>query len=98
MRTGRIAISAALALVALAAVSPAARADDSQIKISEVYSDASAAGDADFIEFQLTTAGQTMVTGHHLYTFTAAGALLGDAPFPPARRAQPTPIPSARSW
>ena len=83
MTARRVLISLSLALAALVAGPAAARADDSLIRISEVYSDNSAAGDADFVEFQLTTAGQSMTTGHHLYWFGPTGTLLGDAPFPP---------------
>jgi type II secretory pathway pseudopilin PulG len=48
-----------LALIALLALSPLARADDSQIRISEVYSDGTAAH-RDFIELQLLADGQSI--------------------------------------
>ena len=52
----------ALTLVALGATASLARADDSQIRISEVYSDASA-NKNDFIELQLLADGQTIPAG-----------------------------------
>jgi hypothetical protein len=55
----RVLLVAGLALVALAAIAPIARADDSQIRISEVYSDASAAH-GDFVELQLMADGQAI--------------------------------------
>jgi hypothetical protein len=50
---------AALALVALGATASLARADDSQIRISEVYLDGTAAH-SDFIELQLLADGQAI--------------------------------------
>jgi hypothetical protein len=51
-----------LALIALGATASLARADDSQIRISEVYSDASA-NKTDFVELQLLADGQSIPAG-----------------------------------
>src|SRR5262249_21916393 len=53
----RILMAAGLAMVALGAMASIARADDSLIRISEIYSDGSAAH-KDFIELQLLADGQ----------------------------------------
>ncbi len=82
-RVKKLALGAALGLSAIAALAPAAQADDSLIRISEVYSDDSAAGDADFVEMQVTAAGQQIAAGHYLYWFGSTGTLLGSAQFPP---------------
>jgi hypothetical protein len=55
-------LAAGLALVALGATASLARADDSQIRISEVYSDGTTAHN-DFIELQLLADGQTPPPG-----------------------------------
>jgi hypothetical protein len=78
---GRIALTAALALVAFAATAPVAKADDSQIRISEVYSDASAAK-GDFVEFQLLADGQQFQSNHALRLYQANGAVLSTLFFP----------------
>jgi hypothetical protein len=67
----RILVAASLALVALGATASLARADDSQIRISEVYSDASLASHTDFLELQLLADGQS-IPG----TGTPAGAAI----------------------
>ena len=56
-RWKRLPLLAALTLLALGAIVPLARADDSQIRISEVYSDGSAAH-GDFVELQMLADAQ----------------------------------------
>jgi hypothetical protein len=70
------------ALFALAFAS-AARADDSQIKISEVYTDATA-GTGDFVELQLAAPGQQITAGHTLRTYLPNGNPIVSADFPAA--------------
>jgi hypothetical protein len=81
MTIRRIVVAAALALTLTVVLAPAARADDSQIRISEVYSDA-AATKGDFIEFQLAAAGQQLTAGHtfRLYNPNASAIISFDFP------------------
>jgi hypothetical protein len=72
MRGGRGIRSLGLASFAALALAPAALADDSQIKVSEVYSDASVA-QGDYIELQLAAAGQQIPAGHSIVLFNATG-------------------------
>jgi hypothetical protein len=57
----------------MAALAPVARADDSLIKVSEVYSDGSAAH-GDYVELQLAADGQQVPAGHQLVGFAANGS------------------------
>jgi hypothetical protein len=72
MRGGRTPWALALAFVASLALAPAAFAADSQIKISEVYSDGNttATGHGDYIELQLAAAGQQIPAGHSIVLWT----------------------------
>jgi hypothetical protein len=70
MRGGRALWSLGLAALACLILAPAAIADDSQIKISEVYSDGSSATHADFIELQLAAAGQAIPAAHSIVLWT----------------------------
>jgi hypothetical protein len=93
-RRRRLVLSAALALVAFAAMAPLARADDSQIKISEVYSDGTAAK-GDFIELQLMAGGQQIAAGRDLRIYNSnASAFQDSGAFPasnlPASESQRT--------
>lgn len=64
MRRGgkRFALAGALGVVAVVGFSSTALADDSQIRISKVYSDGSASH-GDFIELQMLADGQTLPSG-----------------------------------
>jgi hypothetical protein len=92
-RPWRFAPAAALVLIAFAAQASPASADDSQIKISEVYSDASVAK-GDFIEFQLMAAGQQIAAGRTLRLYNATGSASVSFVFPsstlPASESQRT--------
>lgn len=92
-RPRRIALAAALALAAFVVQAPLAKADDSQIKISEVYSDASVAK-GDFVEFQLMAAGQQIAAGRTLRLYNATGSASISFVFPsstlPASESQRT--------
>ena len=54
----------------MAVLAPAAHADDSLIKVSEVYSDGSAAH-GDYVELQLAADGQQVPAGHAITIFNA---------------------------
>jgi hypothetical protein len=71
MRGGRTFWSLALVILASLALAPAAFADDSQIKISEVYSDGNttASGKGDYIELQLAAGGQQIPEGHSILLY-----------------------------
>jgi hypothetical protein len=83
MRGGRVLRSLGLAVFAALILAPAALADDSQIKVSEVYSDgdATTSGKGDFIELQLAADGQQVQLGHSIVLFNATGATV-TFPFP----------------
>jgi hypothetical protein len=70
MRGGRTLWSFGLAALASLVLAPAAFADDSQIKVSEVYSDGSSATHADFIELKLAAAGQQIPAAHSIVLWT----------------------------
>jgi hypothetical protein len=70
MRGGRTLWSLGLAALASLALASAAFADDSQIKVSEVYSDGNSATHADFIELQLAAAGQQIPAAHSIVLWT----------------------------
>jgi hypothetical protein len=92
-RRRKLVLAAALALVAFGAMAPLARADDSQIKISEVYSDASVAK-GDFIELQLMAADQQIAAGRVIRLYNATGSATISFIFPastlPASESQRT--------
>ena len=71
-----------LALLIVGACASAARADDSQIRISEVYSDASAAH-GDYIELQMMADGQTIPAGSAIRLCNATCSASVDFLFPP---------------
>ena len=77
--------AAGLAVLALGATASIARADDSQIRISEVYSDANATatGHADYIELQMMADGQTIPAGSALHLCNATCSASIDFTFPP---------------
>lgn len=68
----------------LVAFAPIARADDSQIRISEIYSDGNAGptGHADFIELQLMADGQTIPAGSAIHLCNATCSASIDFVFP----------------
>jgi hypothetical protein len=72
MSGGRTLRGLGLAVFASLALAPAAFADDSQVKISEVYSDgnATATGHGDYIELQLAAPGQQIPAGHSIVLWT----------------------------
>jgi hypothetical protein len=76
-RTHKLALLAACGVLASLALAPAARADDSQIRISEIYNDgvlsANPGGKNDFIELQFAGPGQSIPAGDYLRIFNAAG-------------------------
>ena len=79
-RAGLIGVAA---LAALFTLGPAvARADDSQIRISEVYSDASAAH-GDYIELQMMADGQTVPAGSAIRLCNSTCSASVDFLFPP---------------
>jgi hypothetical protein len=73
---------AALCLLALGAGASVARADDSQIRVSEVYSDASA-GHGDYIELQMMADGQTIPAGSAVRLYNANASASVTFAFPP---------------
>src|SRR2546430_13315989 len=80
-RLGVIA-TAALALVALGACASVARADDSQIRIKQVYTDGTAAH-GDYIELQMMADGQTIPAGSAIRMCNATCSGEVDFLFPP---------------
>jgi len=72
VRRRKLALTAALALVAFGAMAPLARADDSQIRISEVYSDGSVAK-GDYVELQLMASGQQIGPSRLIRAYAANG-------------------------
>jgi hypothetical protein len=74
-------LAAVLALVALGATASLARADDSQIRISEVYSDGSASH-GDFVELQLLADGQEIPANAAIRICTATGSTCVNYLFP----------------
>jgi hypothetical protein len=79
MRGGRGLRLLGLAAFGSLALAPAALADDSQIKVTEVYSDASVA-QGDYIELQLAAAGQQIPAGHSIVLFAPGGPYVGPLP------------------
>jgi hypothetical protein len=71
-----------LTLIALGAGASIARADDSQIRISEVYSDASSAH-GDYIELQMMADGQTIPAGSAIRLCNATTSACVTFDFPP---------------
>ena len=71
-----------LTLIALGACASIARADDSQIRISEVYSDASASH-GDYIELQMMADGQTIPAGSAIRLCNATTSACVTFNFPP---------------
>lgn len=65
-------------MVALLAIAPAAQATFHLIKVREVY-----AGTADdsYVELQMFAAGQSLLSGHSMTVYNAAGALLHSSTF-----------------
>ena len=78
----RLVLAVLLGLLALGIGAGAARADDSQIRISEVYSDASAAH-GDYIELQMMADGQTIPAGSAIRLCNATCSASVDFLFPP---------------
>jgi hypothetical protein len=72
---------AGLALIALCAIAPIARADDSQIRISEVYSDGSIAH-GDFVELQMLADGQQIPQDSAIRVCSPTGAVCVNYLFP----------------
>src|SRR2546423_14889379 len=81
----RIRVATLLGLVALGTFASVARADDSQIRISEVYSDANTGptGHADYIELQMMADGQTIPAGSAIRLCNATCSASIDFTFPP---------------
>src|SRR4051794_5460148 len=78
----RLCAAIAISLVACAAFAAVARADDSQIRISEIYSDGSASH-GDFIELQMMADGQTIPAGSAIHLCNATCSASIDFTFPP---------------
>lgn len=74
-------MAAVLALIALGATASLARADDTQIRISEVYNDTTAAH-GDFVELQLLADAQQIPTNSAIRICTATGAACANYLFP----------------
>jgi uncharacterized protein len=76
-----IALAGTLAFAGLAALAPFASADDSQIRIREVYSDL-AATKSDFVELQLAAANQQLAAGSavRLYNGNASATATFEVP------------------
>jgi hypothetical protein len=85
----KVLLVAGLALIALCAVASPACADDSQFRISEVYSDASPTGHGDFIELQMLASGQQFPSGSAIRLCTATGGACVNYMFPDATLPQP---------
>jgi hypothetical protein len=83
-RTG---VFVACALLPALFAAPLARADDTQIKISEVYSDgmigATPADQQDFVELQLAAPGQQIAGGDILRLYNPTGTAQINFAFPP---------------
>jgi hypothetical protein len=84
LRPLNLALLAACSVLAALALAPAAMADDSQIKISEVYSDGLPAGKDDFIEFQLAAPAQQFDPGAVFRLYSPNGAATISFAFPAA--------------
>ncbi len=84
MRRGgkRFALAGALAVVAVVGFSSTALADDSQIRISEVYLDGSASH-GDFVELQMLADGQTIPANAAIRMCNANASLCINFLFPP---------------
>ena len=74
-------MAASLALIALGATASLARADDTQIRISEVYNDTTAAH-GDFVELQLLADGQQIPTNSAIRICTPTGSTCANYLFP----------------
>jgi hypothetical protein len=82
-RLGLIGLGA-LALLSLGPFAAIARADDSQIRISEVYSDANASLHSDYIELQMMADGQTIPAGSAIRLYNANASASVTFNFPPS--------------
>ncbi len=82
MRNARVLFASVLALTVFAALAPAARADDSLIKIKEVYGDGVVANHSDFVELQLSVGGQQLAGGHSVRLYSPNGANFITLAFP----------------
>jgi hypothetical protein len=86
-RIHKLALLAACGVLASLALAPAARADDSQIRISEIYNDgiagANPGGKNDFVELQFTAPGQSIPAGDFLRIFFPNGTAGPGFDFPP---------------
>lgn len=74
-------LGAAVALVAAGLWTPAALATFHEISIREVYAGSAAHPDSQYVELQMWAAGQNLVGGRSLKTYTAAGAPNGTTTF-----------------
>ncbi|HEY6551193.1 MAG TPA: hypothetical protein VIY71_08355 [Solirubrobacterales bacterium] len=71
-----------IALVAAALLTPSALATFHEISIREVYPGSAAHPESQYVELQMWTAGQNLVGGHSLKTYSATGATSGTTTFP----------------
>ena len=72
---------AAIALLGLAIGAPSASATFHEMSIREVYPGSIAQPDAEYVELQMWSPGQNLVSGHSLKAYSASGAPAGTTTF-----------------
>jgi hypothetical protein len=77
-RWARFALPLLGATVLLLVVAPSAQATFHLMKVREVYP----AGDASYVELQMTAAGEYLVSTHHLVVYNSNGSVANDFPLP----------------
>jgi hypothetical protein len=80
-RLGRFALPVLVALLAVLALAPAARATFHLMSIREVYAGSAAAPQSSYVELQMYAAGQNHVGGHGVTLYTAGGSPIGTFSF-----------------
>lgn len=80
-RARSAALAAALACAALALTAPAASATFHLMLIREVYPGSAANPNAEYVELQMYSPGQTLLAGHVIRTYSASGSIVGEDAF-----------------
>jgi hypothetical protein len=80
-RRGRLALPFLVAVVALLAVAPQARATFHLVSIREVHPGSAAAPQSSYVELQMYSGGQNFVKGHAVKLYNAAGGAIGSFAF-----------------
>jgi hypothetical protein len=81
MRSPRLIAASLLATACLALAATPASATFHEMSIREVYPGSTAEPEAEYVELQMWAAGQNLVGGHSLRTYSASGALVGTTTF-----------------